>query len=290
MNRFLFSIIWIFGTTLLASAQTSFFYPHVVNGMLGTTTWKTTILLTNPASSGNATGAITFTQDNSDPISAGSSWRITLTDETGSTTTSSVFTFMLPPGATKKYVSTAPGGFVSGFANVTTNAGTVSGTAIFSEFDMAGNLISEAGVPSTNPVLRQTILVDTLGGYSVGVAYANASNSIANISLTLLDSLGNPVATPITQTLGPGNHTQGFTSQFFRSAPPLVGTMQITSSAPLIAVSLRFDPTLSKFTTLAPVPLTSLINSSIEWLQERQRLLPLTSIARLMESLQFRIG
>jgi hypothetical protein len=290
MKRILLIVIWILSTTLLAQAQTSFFYPHVVNGMLGITAWKTTILLTNPSSSGTATGAITFTQDNSDAISAGSSWRITLTDETGFTTTSSVFTFTLPPGATHKYVSTAPGGFVSGFANVTTNSGTVNGTAIFSEFDIAGNLIDEAGVPSASPVLRQTILVDCLGGYGVGVAYANPGTSIANVSLTLLDNSGNAVAAPMTQTLGPGNHTQGFTSQFFRSAPPLIGTMQITSSAPLIAVSLRFDPTLSKFTTLPPVTMTSLINSSIEWLQKPGRLLPLTSIARLLESLQFRIG
>ncbi len=290
MKRVLLIAIWILGTTLLAPAQTTFFYPHVVNGMLGLTAWKTTILLTNPASSGTATGAITFTQDNIDSISAGLSWRVTLTDETGSTTTSSVFTFTLPPGATHKYVSTAPGGFVSGFANVTTNPGTVNGTAIFSEFDMAGNLIGEAGVPSANPVLRQTIFVDSLGGYSVGVAYANPGISLANISLTLLDNLGAAVAVPITQILGPGNHTQGFTSQFFRSAPPLVGTMQITSSAPLIAVSLRFDPTLSKFTTLPPVTLASLISTGMEWLQDRrQRVLP-ASLASLLQAFKLRIG
>jgi len=268
MKRVPLIVTWMLGTTLLASAQTSFFYPHVVNGVLGATTWKTTIFLTNP-SSATATGAITFTQDNNDPLAAGSSWQITLADETGFTTTSSVFTFTLPPGASRKFVSSATGGFVSGFASVTTNSGTVSGTAIFSEFDTAGNLIGEAGVPSANPVLRQTILVDTTGGYSVGVAYANPGNtSIANISLTLLDNSGNAVAAPVMQTLGPGNHVQGFTSQFFRSAPRLVGTMQITSSTPLIAISLRFDLTLSKFTTLPPVTLASLISTGMEWLQD----------------------
>jgi hypothetical protein len=127
---------------------------------------------------------------------------------------------------------------------------------MFSEFDAGGNLLAEAGVPSAEPVLRQAILVDTTGGYSVGVAYANPGGaSIANISLTLLDHLGNAVAPPVTQTVGPGNHVSGFTSEFFRSAQPLVGTMQITSSTPIIAISLRFDPTLSKFTTLVPVTL-----------------------------------
>jgi hypothetical protein len=257
MKRVPLIVTWIFGATLLASAQTSFFYPHVVDGVVGGTTWKTTIFLTNP-SSATATGAITFTQDNTNPLAAGSSWQITLADETGLTTASSVFTFTLPPGASRRYVSSATGNFISGFAGVTTNSGTVSGTAIFSEFDTAGNLMGEAGVPSANPVLRQTILVDTTAGYSVGVAFANpGTTSIANISLTLLDNLGNAVAAPVTQTLGPGNHTQGFTSQFFKSAPALVGTMQITSSTPMIAISLRFDPTLSKFSTLPPVTLTS---------------------------------
>jgi hypothetical protein len=289
MKRVPLIVTWMLGATLLASAQTSFFYPHVVDGVLGATTWRTTIFLTNP-SSATATGAITFTQENNDPLAAGSSWPITLADETGFTTTSSVFTFALPPGASHKYVSSATGGFTSGFATVTTNSGTVSGTAIFSEFDTAGSLMGEAGVPSANPVLRQTILVDTIGGYSVGVAYANpGTTSIANISLTLLDNSGTAVAT-MTQTLGPGNHAQGFTSQFFKSAPRLVGTMQITSSTPMIAISLRFDPTLSKFTTLPPVTLASLISAGMEWLQDRrQRTLP-ASFATLLEAFRLRIG
>src|SRR5262249_30998918 len=144
---------------------------------------------------------------------------------------------------------------------------------IFSEFDNAGNLMCEGGVPSANPVLQQTIMVDTTGGNRIGVAYANPGpTSIANISLTLLDSLGNAVAAPLTHTLGPGNHVQGFTSEFFKSASPSVGSMQITSSTPIIAISLRFDPTLSKFTTLPPIMLASLISTGLEWLQSRLRI------------------
>ena len=255
MKRVPLVVAWMLGTALLASAQTSFFYPHVVDGVLGGATWKTTIFLTNPSSSA-ATGSITFTQDNTNPLGAGAPWQIAMADETGAATTSNVFTFTLGPGASRKYVSRAAGTFVSGFATVATISGTVSGTAIFSEFDPAGNLMDEASVPSADPVLRQKILVDTTGGYNVGVAYANPGTStIANISLTLLDNSGNAVAAPVTQTLGPGNHLGGFVSQFFRSAPAVVGTMQITSSTPLIAISLRFDPTLSRFTTLPPVPL-----------------------------------
>jgi hypothetical protein len=290
MKRVPLIVAWMLGATLLASAQTSFFYPHVVDGVLGATTWKTTIFLAN-SSSVTATGAITFTQDNIDPFAAGSPWQITLADETGSMTTSNVFTFTLPAGAVLKYVSNSSAALNTGFATVTTNSGAVSGTAVFSEFDTAGNLICEAGVPSANPVLRQTIMVDTTGGNSVGVAYVNPSTtSIANISLTLLNSSGNVVTAPVTQTLGPGNHVAGFTSQFFHSSLPLVGSMQITSSTPIAALSLRFDHTLSKFTTLSPVTLASVISTGMEWLQERrQRTLP-AALATLLEAFRLRIG
>src|SRR3954468_18196213 len=117
MKRVPLIAAWMLGATLLASAQTSLFYPHVVDGVLGATIWKTTIFLAN-SSSATATGAITFTQDNNDPFAAGSPWQITLADETGSATVSSVFTFSLPPGAVRKYVSSATAGINSGFATV----------------------------------------------------------------------------------------------------------------------------------------------------------------------------
>jgi len=256
MKRAILTLMWMFTASVIASAQTTFFYPHVVNGVLGAITWKTTIFLANTSTAGTATGAISFTQDNADKIVSGSSWNITLTDDTGATLTSSLFTFSLPPGASRKWVSTSPGGFVSGFANVTTNSGIVNGTAIFSEFDTAGNLVGEAGVPSVTPSPRQAILLDNIGRYSVGFAMANPGTSVANLTLTLLDSNGVQIGSLVTQTLGAGNHTQAFTSQIFTgvSQPP-VGTMQISSSTPLISIALRFDPTLSKFTTLPPVTL-----------------------------------
>jgi len=289
MKRAVWIVIWIFATTLIASAQTTFFFPHVVNGLLGNVTWRTTILLTNP-SVVTASGAITFTQDNKDMIAAGSTWPITLTDENGFSVTSSVVTFSLPPNATHKWVSSSSGALLSGFANVTTNAGTVSGTAIFSEFDSAGNLVGEAGVPAATSVLKQSIFVDSLARYGVGVAFANPGTSAANITLTLLDANGTVVAGPGTETLGPGNHTQGFVNQIFPSTPAMVGTMQLSSSTPLVAIALRFDPTLSKFTTLPPVTLTSMISSGMEWLEERgQRILP-TAVATLLETFGLRMG
>jgi hypothetical protein len=290
MKRVVFSLIWILSATLIASAQTTFYYPHVVNGVQGPVTWKTTILLTNPASAGVVSGTISFTRDNSNNLNfAGSPMTLTLTDETNATATQSIFTFSIPAGGTRKLVSSGAGQIVSGFATVNANSGTVSGTAIFSEFDGVGNLIGEAGVPSAPAVGRQAIFVDTVGGYQIGVAYANAGAGAANITLNLLNSSAVPVASTA-QVIGPGNHNATFTFQMFPSAPPMAGTMQIMSDSPLAAVALRFDPSFTKFTTLPAVTLASLINPAVEWLQERPWLTPLTSIARLLGGLQLRIG
>jgi len=297
MKRVLLMLGLILSATAVASAQVTFYYPHVVDGVQGSVIWKTTILLTNPGG-GTASGAITFTQDGSSQGSpnlgtAGAPFVISLTNQNGATTTDSTFPFSIANNGTLKLVSTGSGQFASGFATVTTNAGTVNGTAIFSEFDTSGNLVGEAGVPSAQAVPRQSIFVDTQGNYKIGVAYANPGNAAANIKLTLLNSSAVAVVpTPVSRVLGPGNHTASFTfeASMFPTAPNMAGTLQITSDSPLVAIALRFDPTISKFTTLPPVTLASLINPALEWLQQREWLTPLSSVARLLGAFQLRIG
>lgn len=291
MKRVFLTLILIFTATAIASAQTTFYYPHVVDGPQGSVVWKTTILLTNPNSSGTVSGTVTLTSDNSNTGAAGSPMVVTMTDQNGGSATSNVFTFSLPAGGTTSLISSGTGSFAQGFAAVTTTGGTVSGTAIFSEFDTSGNLIAEAGVPGANAVTRQAIFVDTIGNYQIGFAYANPGQAAATVSLNLLNSAGVSVlSTAATQTLGPGNHTASFISQMFQSAPNMAGTLQITSSTPLAAIALRFDPSFSKFTTLPPVNLASLINPALEWLQQRAWLTPLSSVARLLGAFQLRIG
>jgi len=59
--------------------------------------------------------------------------------------------------------------------------------------------------------------------------------------------------------------------------------MQISSNTPLIAIALRFDPTLTKFTTLPPVTLTSLIHNGMEWLEDH-------AVATLLGTFGLRMG
>jgi len=285
MKRVLLILFCIIANCLLCSAQTTLYYPHVANGVLGGTVWKTTIFLANPASTGTASGTVTLTRDNSTLGGAGSAFStIAFSDENGAPAGSGgTITFSIPPGQSRKYTSTGAGAYAGGFATVATTAGTVTGTAIFSEFDLAGRLIGEAGVPSAAAVPNQAIFVDTQGGFNVGVAYANPGTGSASIELSLLNSAAASVATT-TQVLGPGNHVAGFTSQMFPGAPQLAGTMQIRSTAPLAAIALRFDPSFTVFTTLPPITLASLIPSTVEWLERQQWATPLKSVARLLST------
>jgi hypothetical protein len=234
----------------------SFYYPHVANGVLGgSTVWKTTIFLTNPASSGTASGSITFTKDNPTFGSAGSAFTsISFVDENGASAGGGgTIPFSIAPGETRKYTSDGAGEYAGGFAKVSSSAA-LDGTAIFSQFTATGRLVAEAGVPAGAAVGRQAIFVDTVGGYNIGVAYANPGTAAATVTLSLMNSSGGLVATS-TQTLGPGNHRAAFVSEMFPGSPPMVGTLQITSATPLVAIALRFDPTFSVFTTLPPVPI-----------------------------------
>jgi len=292
MKRIPLILFWILTATLVCSAQTTFYYPHVADGVQsGGTSWKTTIFLTNPAASGTASGTITFTQENSTVGGAGSAFNLSFTDQAGAPAGSgNVIPFSIPGGQTRKYVSAGNTAYAGGFATVTTTAGTVSGTALFSEFGPSGRLIGEAGVPSVPAVAKQVIFVDTAGGFNIGVAYANPGPSAAAVTLSLINASGVSVLPTVGQNLGPGNHSASFTSGIFPTAAQLTGTMQISSTTPLAAIALRFDPTFTVFTTLPPVTLASLINPAMEWLQQRAWLTPLTSVARLLGAFQWRLG
>src|SRR5262245_57751945 len=187
MKRAVWVCLWILSATLICSAQQTFYFPHISDGIIGGTKWKTTIFLTNPAAAGTVTGTIEFTKDNCPPGApcspanlAGSGTLFTtvsFTDQAGQPAGSGgKITFSIPGGQTRKYVSSGTGAYSGGFATVKTDSGTIFGTSIFSEFTLGDFLIAEAGVPSAQAVQNQSIIVDTQGGFNIGFAYANVSS------------------------------------------------------------------------------------------------------------------
>ncbi len=229
----------------------TFHFPEIANGTSGNIVWKTTILLTNSAAIA-ATGTIAFRHDD------GSAFNLTITDQDGQTTTGSTIMFSMGAGQVRAYVSSGAGPFDAGFATVTTT-GSVSGTAIFSESDVAGGLISAAGVPGAAAAPRQAVFVYTADGYTTGIACANPGTTAANITFSLLNSAGTTIATS-TQVLGPNSHSAKFVFDIFPGfTGQLAGTLQVSSSTPLAIIALRFDRTRTIFNTLPPVTLAPLV-------------------------------
>jgi hypothetical protein len=298
MKRLLWIGLWILSATVICSAQSTFYFPHIANGVIRNSpfTWKTTILLTNPSSTVAAAGRITFMQDNQFNLAAAGSLfsSIVLQDQAGATVSAGgIVTFSIPPGQTRKYTSTGAGDYSGGFATVTTDTGAVIGTSIFSEF-INGRLFAEAGVPSATAAANQAIFVDTQGGFNVGVAYSNVGSTAASLTLSLIGSDAATVATT-TQTLGANNHNALFLiPDIFTSLPPTIsmaGRMEIRSNGGSIStVALRFDRDSGVFTTLPQVTIASLLSPAVEWLEDRPWLSPLTSLAKLLGSLHIGLG
>jgi hypothetical protein len=284
MKRVILSLVWFFAFALVCSAQTTFYFPHVADGA----GWKTTIFLTNPGGA-VANGDVRFT------ASSGAALDLAFVDENGAPVgAGNMIPFSVAAGQTRKFVSTGAGAVtVSGFATVNALSGTVTGTAAFSFFAGA-TLTGEAGVPAAQAVARQAIFVDLQGGFNTGVAYANPNGAVANITLQLLSTDGNPVVAATPQTLPAFGHTAAFIAPglgnaLFPTAPAFAGAMRIESSVPLAAIALRFAPGGTVFTTLPPVTLASLIDSGIQWF-EKSLPSPLAAFARVLGKLQLRIG
>jgi hypothetical protein len=284
MKRFSLVLFWILTVTVLASAQTTGYFPQIADGVQGGgITWKTTIYVTNPAPSGTSPASvnITFT------ASTGAPFNISFVDSTGAPAGTGSLSFTISGGQTQKFVSSGAGALSIGFGTLSASS-TVVGNAVFSEFG-AGGLISEASVSASDANMNQAIFVDTQSGFDTGVAYANPNSGPVSIGLELLNTQGVRVVPSTQQTLAGSQQTAAFVKGgLFPTSPALAGSMRITSSGPIAVVALRFFG--NNFTTLPPVTLADLIAPVGHWLDRRPWMNPLTTFARMLHALQFRIG
>jgi hypothetical protein len=287
MKRVLLTLVWILIATVICSAQTTLYFPQVANGIQSDgVSWKTTLFITNTAAANasNSNVTIAFT------TSQGAPYDIAFTG-TGFSSTSNTVSMTIAGGQSRKLVSSGAGGLTIGYATMSVTSADVTGTAVFSEFAASGALISEASVPAAVALERQAIFVDTQGGFSTAVAYANPNAEPATITLALLNSQGVNVLPSTQRSLAGTTHTAAFVNELFPGpqAQGVAGTMQVTSTVPLAAIALRFSPG-GVFTTLPPVSIASLLDPAVEWLERRPWISPFTSLAKLLGALKFRIG
>src|SRR5262245_44911221 len=197
MKRAFLSLVFLLISAVICSAQTTSYFPQVADGG----GWRTTLLITNPASNGSnlASVTITFTK------SAGTAFNLSFVDSSGTPVGGgNTLGFQVAGGQTRKFVSIGAGAATDvGFGTMTSTQ-PVNGTAVFSQFS-GTRLLGEAGVPAAQALTRQSIFVDTQLGFFTGVAVANPGTAAANLSMNLLNTEGVQVNTT-TRTLQPSNH------------------------------------------------------------------------------------
>jgi hypothetical protein len=250
-------------------AQAIFSYlPQIADGrQAGGIAWVTSIGITNPASSGTASGTITFTQDNGAPFN------VSFTDQQGRVVGSgNRIPFQLAAGQTNFFSSTAAGPLTVGFATVASNLAVVASAIFVETSNTTQTNIAQAGVAAGTPLARQAIFAIETKKADTGVAIVNPGPTTANITLQLLDTNGGVAFPPVTIALPANSHTARFVSQLFPSAAAssFYGTLQIISSTPVVTTALLFQSD-GTFTALPVITLSSLLTPAIEPSGERGR-------------------
>ena len=218
------------------------------------------------------TGSLTFTCN--DGMSGETNWRLVddpdyapvTPPETGTDGTES---FSIPDrGGTSTTSSGSADTLRVGYGRIRADAGstTPSGIAIFQFRDSQGVLISEAGVPATEPVLEGRIFAEVDGPVNTGLAIANPNDETATINFYFTDTSGTRFADGRLE-LGAHQQTAKFLDQEpFNSGSSVLGTFTFTSSVPVAVVALRgFTNEASEFlmTTLPVAPLSSTSSDTV---------------------------
>ena len=218
------------------------------------------------------TGSLTYTCN--DGTSGETNWRLVddpdyvpLTPpETGTGGTES---FSIPDrGGTSTTSSGSADTLRVGYGRIRADAGssTPAGIAIFQFRDSEGVLISEAGVPASEPVLEGRIFAEVNGPVNTGLAIANPNDVPATISFYFTDTSGTRFA-PGSFELGAHQQTAKFLDQEpFNSGSSVLGTFTFTASVPVAVVALRgFTNEDGEFlmTTLPVAPLSSTSSDTV---------------------------
>src|SRR4051794_29150017 len=166
MRRILWVASWIFISTVICRAQTTVYFPEVIDGpQPGGAVWSTLFVISNPGTIGSsvASGSLTLTQSN------GSLFTPQFFDITGNPIGfSNTVPFQLTGGQTLIFTTAASPSVTVGFGTLTSNA-PVTAAAVFSE-NICGpqgnpqtlqgcNIAGQAVVPSAVPLGRQAVVV-----------------------------------------------------------------------------------------------------------------------------------
>jgi hypothetical protein len=145
--------------------------------------------------------------------------------------------FCMPASnATARQTTSSP---QMGQIRVIPNNGATSpaGIAIFG-FENAGNLIGEAGVPSTSMIRAGRIFVEINGTVNTGIAFANPGNADAIVNYYFTDSSGHDFGGGVI-TLQANHQIATYLTNAPFSASPFTGTFTFSSTGSIAALGFE---------------------------------------------------
>jgi hypothetical protein len=169
----------------------------------------------------------------------------------GSADPVSTYWFSIPPKGSLVLKTDGKGAGCSGYAVVNTNHA-IGGSAVFSQYDNSGVLITEAGVGSSPLMQFFAFPVDTTADLNAGFAIYNPGERAASLIIRLLDGSGHPLQSR-SLTLPSGQQLAQYVAgvgQLFPTAYGIQGSLQVTADVPVAAIALRSSS--ATFTTLNP--------------------------------------
>ncbi len=219
------------------SQQVEFQLPHVANGVYAGGSVRTTFVVFNLSGS-NAQVDVNLTRDDGSPFPV---------SIVGGVQNSSSFRVDLAPGASAFLQTNGSGDLTAGGARVTSNV-PVGVASVFTLYDGQGAFQTEAGVGNSPALSSFTIPVDTRAQFDTGVALFNPGTISATVTVRLLDADGIRLRVQ-NLTVPPGGHQALLVRNAFEGAS-LQGSLSITSTSPLSALTLRLNASPLSYTTL----------------------------------------
>ena len=239
-----------------ASTRTTLNLAQVANGSYGSGSYKTSFLIFNiSAVATNVT--LTLTSDNGTPLS------VTIPGQG----TNSSFSFPnLAPGASLFLQTDGLGSVASGAATITSFV-PIGASAVFTVLNSHGDFQTETGVGDSPVLSSLTVPVDIEGNSDTGIAFFAAGGSSPTLTFRLLDSTGTPYGSSVAKNLPSKGHLAVFVDQLFTvtsatngslaSTGGFKGSLAITSTSGVAALTLRQNDSPLAFTTLPVVSGTS---------------------------------
>ena len=224
--------------------------------------YQTSFLIFNiSASPANVT--LTLTNDNGDPLS------VTQSRDLGRAPASRVPT-LAPNASIFLQTDGSPGSVATGAATIASNV-PIGASGVFTVLDSQGRFQTETGVGDSPVLTTMTLPVDITGNFDTAIAFYYPGAATATLTFQLLDANGTSVAS--SQSLSPGlmqsgasfaaqsasrdipskGHLAIFVSQIFPGTSNFRGSLGITSTAGVAALTLRMNNPPLSFTTLPVV-------------------------------------